>query len=635
MDVARAGRPVRMSDDPAVLARIQAAADRIARCVEEGTRLYGVTTRYGGLATDRLSAADARDIQRQTVWVHKTGAGRPIDARDVRGGMLLRMNSLMRGASGVRPELIRRFETFLNRGVTPVVHEFGSIGASGDLVPLSYVAGALIGSDAGFDVAFDGRIVPAREALAAVGLGPLVLEPKEGLALINGTSMSTAIAGGCLWDARHLLTVTLGVHALLIQALGANMEAFDPFVHSLKPHPGQVRVAEEMRRLLEGSALVWPTSDAAPVTEALIQDRYSIRCLPQFIGPVVEMFDVSQGQLEVEMNAVSDNPLIGEGTATYHAGNFLAQVPARAMDHLRQDIGLLAKHLDAQVALVMTPEFSRGLPASLVGNAGRAGNMGLKGLQLTANSMMPLLTFYGNTFVDRFATHAEQYNQNINSLAYSAGLLARESLRIYRTYLSVVLVIAVQAVDLRAVAQTGAGDPRRLLSPATRAACTRPRGRCWGARLTATRTCATTMSRCSTWRWQRWPPIWTTAAAFSRRSRRSRIHERGAARGARPRGETGRRGAPLRWSQPDVCGARLGSGPSGVGARGERARARRPHGAVPAERAGVRHCLPRDPEARRHRRQPERVLEAGRGHARARDQRRAISRDRPRPRIPD
>lgn len=468
MAVARDGRPVRMSDDPAVLARISGAFERVARAVEDGTRLYGVTTRYGGLATDRLSAADARDIQRQTVWVHKTGAGRPIDARDVRAGMLLRMNSLMHGASGVRPELIRRFEVFLNRGVTPIVHEFGSIGASGDLVPLSYVAGALIGSEAGFDVLFEGRIVPARSALAAVGLEPLVLEPKEGLALINGTSMSTAIAGRCLWDARELLSVTLGVHALLIQALGANMEAFDPFVHALKPHPGQLQVAERMRGLLDGSALVWPTSDAAPASEALIQDRYSVRCLPQFIGPVVETFDAAQRQLEIEMNAVSDNPLIGEGTATYHAGNFLAQVPAKAMDHLRQEIGLLAKHLDAQVALVMAPEFSRGLPASLVGNAGRPANMGLKGLQLTANAMMPLLTFYGNTFIDRFATHAEQYNQNINSLAYSAGLLARESIRIYRTYLSVALVIAVQAVDLRAVIQTGTGDPRGLLSPATR-----------------------------------------------------------------------------------------------------------------------------------------------------------------------
>lgn len=468
MAVARQGVPVRMSDDARVLERIQDAHERIVRYAAEGRRIYGVTTRFGGLATDRLNAEEARDVQRQTVWIHKTGAGRPIDGRDIRAGMLLRMNSLMHGASGVRVELIRRLPEFLNRGVTPIVHEFGSIGASGDLVPLSYIAGALIGSAAGYDVVVDGQVMPARTALAAIGLSPLELEPKEGLALINGTSMSTAIAAGCLWDARQLMTVTLAVHALLIQALGANMEAFDPFVHALKPHPGQVHVAAEMRRLLAGSALVWPTSDDAPASELLIQDRYSIRCLPQFIGPVTDSFDVAQRQLEIEMNGVSDNPLIGEGDAIYHAGNFLAQVPARLMEHLRQDIGLLAKHLDAQIALVMTPEFSRGLPASLVGNTGRAANMGLKGLQLTANSIMPLLTFYGNTFVDRFPTHAEQHNQNINSLAYSAGLLARESIRIYRTYLSVALVIAVQAVDLRARARTGDADPRPLLSPATR-----------------------------------------------------------------------------------------------------------------------------------------------------------------------
>jgi phenylalanine ammonia-lyase len=228
-----------------------------------------------------------------------------------------------------------------------------------------------------------------------------------------------------------------------------------------------VWTAATMRRLLESSGFVWPTIDDIPSADSLIQDRYSIRCLPQFIGPIVEAMDSAQGQLETEMNAASDNPLIGDG-ARYHAGNFLAQVPALAMDHLRQHLGLLAKHLDVQVSLVMSPEFSRGLPASLVGNTEKHSNLGLKGLQLTGNSLMPLLTFYGNTFVDRFATHAEQYNQNINSLSYSAALLARESIRLYRLYVSIALVIAVQAVDLRAAVRTGSHDPRPLLAPATR-----------------------------------------------------------------------------------------------------------------------------------------------------------------------
>jgi phenylalanine ammonia-lyase len=465
--VAQLGASVQISSAPELEARVQRSRDQVAQWAEQGVLLYGVTTRYGGLATSRLSLNEARELQRATVWVHKTAAGRPIDRRDVRGAMLLRMNSLLHGVSGIRLELIRRLEVFLNRGITPLVYEFGSIGASGDLVPLSYIAGALTGSDAGFEVEEDDRVVPARDALSSAGLAPFMLEPKEGLALINGTSVSTAIAARVLWDARQLMLVTLGAHALLIEALGANMEAYAPFVHDLKPHPGQVWTAATMRRLLESSAFVWPTIDDIPSADKLIQDRYSIRCLPQFIGPIVEAMDSAQGQLETEMNAASDNPLIGEG-ARYHAGNFLAQVPALAMDHLRQHLGLLAKHLDVQVSLVMSPEFSRGLPASLVGNTSKHSNLGLKGLQLTGNSLMPLLTFYGNTFVDRFATHAEQHNQNINSLSYSAALLARESIRLYRLYVSIALVIAVQAVDLRAAVRTGSHDPRPLLAPATR-----------------------------------------------------------------------------------------------------------------------------------------------------------------------
>ena len=465
--VAQHGACVRISSDPALAARVQRSRDQVAQWAEDGVLLYGVTTRYGGLATSRLSLDEARELQRATVWVHKTAAGRRIDRRDVRGGMLLRMNSLLHGASGIRLELIRRLEVFLNSGITPLVYEFGSIGASGDLVPLSYIAGALTGSDAGFEVEVDDRVVPAREALNGAGLEPFTLEPKEGLALINGTSVSTAIAARVLWDARQLVLVTLGAHALLIEALGANMEAYAPFVHAVKPHPGQVWTAATMRRLLESSALVWPSIDDAPSAEKLIQDRYSIRCLPQFVGPIVEALDTSQAQLETEMNAVSDNPLI-DGGMRYHAGNFLAQVPALAMDHLRQHLGLLAKHLDVQVAQVMSPEFSRGLPASLVGNAEKSSNLGLKGLQLTGNSLMPLLTFYGNTFVDRFATHAEQHNQNINSLSYSAALLARESIRLYRLYVSIALLIAVQAVDLRAAVHSGSHDPRPLMGPGTR-----------------------------------------------------------------------------------------------------------------------------------------------------------------------
>lgn len=469
MSVARGGALVRMSDDPEVIDRIERARELVVRAVAEGRQLYGVTTRFGGLATGRLGADDAAELQNNVVWIHKTGAGRPIDRSDVRAGMLLRMNALARGASGVRPELIRRFEVLLNAGVTPLVYEFGSIGASGDLVPLSYVAGALTGSDAAFQVEHEGAVIDARVALARVGLAPLRLEAKEGLALINGTSMSTAIAAGCIWDAGRALAVTLGIHGLMLEGLGASVEPFDAFIHAMKAHPGQLWTAARMRALLDGSLMVRASGEQVRGDGTLVQDRYSVRCLAQFVGPIVEGIRQARAQIEEEMNAASDNPLVDVESGTFHqGGNFLAQVPALAMDHLRQYLGLLAKHLDVQVALLMAPEFSNGLPASLVGNADRPANVGLKGLQLTANSMMPLVTFLGNTYVDRFPTHAEQYNQNINSLSYTAALLARESLRVYRSYLAVAALIAVQAVDLRAFRCSASYDPRPLLSPASR-----------------------------------------------------------------------------------------------------------------------------------------------------------------------
>jgi phenylalanine ammonia-lyase len=284
--VARDGAHVELSSSPAVRARIDASRRHVEDVVAAGRPVYGVTTRLGGLATALLTPDEARDMQNNALWMHKTGAGHAIDRADVRAGMLLRLNSLMRGASGIRFELLERLQLFLNRSITPVVHEFGSIGASGDLVPLSYIAGALIGSEAGYAVHFEQRIIDAREALASIGLAPLKLEAKEGLALINGTSLSTAIAGGCLWDASRLIDITLGFHAVALEALRTSMEPFDPFVQGLKPHPGQLWVAGRMRALLAGSRLTRQANAGEPaIVDGLIQDRYSLPLLSKWQLP--------------------------------------------------------------------------------------------------------------------------------------------------------------------------------------------------------------------------------------------------------------------------------------------------------------------------------------------------------------
>lgn len=462
---------VLISQDARLLDRIAESRAYIQRAVEQGLKIYGVTTGVGGMSHLPVAPEQAGEFQNNLLCFLRCGAGRRLPGEDVRGAMLLRANSLVRGTSGIRYELIERLARFLNEGVTPFVYEFGSIGASGDLVPLSHIAGALIGLDANFKVDFCGQEMDALSALRKLELSRISLEPKEGLALINGTSMMTAMAARCLDDLQTLIALALGAHGLMFQALRASDQPLHPFIHQCKPHPGQILVAQEMLRLLEGSSLIRHELDGgiSATTNGLAQDRYSLRCLPQFIGPIIEgMWNITR-HLETEMNSSNDNPLIDtERQIAYHGGNFLGQYIGMDMDQLRTYPGLLAKHLDAQIALLVAPEFNNGLPGSLMGNPQRPVNMGLKGLQLTGNSLMPLLTFYGNSFVDRFPTHAEQFNQNINSLGFGAAWLARQSIELFQQYISIALLFGVQAVDLRCFALSGSYDARQSLSQAIR-----------------------------------------------------------------------------------------------------------------------------------------------------------------------
>ncbi len=470
VQVARHGVPVHITNDPARLKRVEASQQYIAEAVRANMPIYGVTTGFGGMANVVISPQEAADLQNNAIWYHKTGTGRYLPLTDVRAAMLLRANSHLHGVSGIRLDLIKRIECFLNAGVTPLVHEFGSIGASGDLVPLTYITGALIGHPAGYKVDFNGETMDARVALERLGLPPIELLPKEGLAMINGTSVMSGIAAHCVYDAQTLLGLTLGAHALAIQALRGTNQSFHPFIHIHKPHPGQKWVAAHMLDLLAGSRMSRDELKGQHDHRSndLIQDRYSLRCLPQFIGPAVDGLAQIAREVEIEMNSVNDNPLIdAENQASYHGGNFLGQYISMAMDQLRYHIGLLAKHLDAQIALLVAPAFSNGLSPSLVGNSERHVNMGLKGLQLTGNSIMPLLTYLGNPLAPAFATHAEQFNQNINSLGFSAANLTRQSIDIFQQYIAIALMFGVQAVDLRNYNLVGHYDARACLSPAT------------------------------------------------------------------------------------------------------------------------------------------------------------------------
>ena len=263
--------------------------------------------------------------------------------------------------------------------------------------------------------------------------------------------MLTGIAAINLQELNKLFALSLHAHALMMQALTASVQPFDAFTHSHKPHEGQIFIAEMITGLLTGSQMVRKNGDPLQGENKLYQDRYSIRCVPQFLGPIVDGFKTVQKNIEIEANSVTDNPLIDmENFNILHGGNFLGEYVAIGMDQVRNYIGLIAKHLDAQIALLVMPEFNNGLPSSLSGNTTNRINMGLKGLQITGNSIMPLLLFYGNSIADKFPTHAEQFNQNINSQGFNASMLTKTSIELFRKYVAISLIFAVQAVDLRA-----------------------------------------------------------------------------------------------------------------------------------------------------------------------------------------
>ncbi len=481
--VARFNAQARITDEEEVLKRVEASntyiinATQACRPAAGGAAMspsckpiYGVTTGFGGMASVFISPEMAGELQQNLILFHKVGAGRRLPLSDVRAAMLIRANSHLLGFSGLRLELIKRIITFLNARVTPHVREFGSIGASGDLTPLAAITGALIGLDEGFTVDFDGEEIDSLTALRRLGLPRMELLAKEGLAMINGTCVMSGIAAQCVHDSWSLVDLAMGAHALFIQGLNGTNQSFHPFIHEHKPHPGQIKAAASMLRLLNGSRLIRDELEGRLEYEIgkLIQDRYSIRCLPQYLGPVLDGLDTVTRQVTTEINSACDNPLIDPDRGMdYHGGNFLGQYIGVAMDQLRYYLGLMAKHLDVQIALLNTPEFSNGLPPCLIGNTDRKVNMGLKALQICGNSIMPLLTFYGQSLVDRFPTHAEQFNQNVNSLGLGSANLARQSIEAFHQYMAIALIFGVQAVDLRTYLVTGQYDARAALSPAS------------------------------------------------------------------------------------------------------------------------------------------------------------------------
>ncbi|WP_341503732.1 aromatic amino acid ammonia-lyase [Gallaecimonas sp. GXIMD4217] len=366
-----------LNGEPAFMARIRQGADFLDRLWREEGNIYGVTTGYGDSVTVGVPKALVETLPLHLTRFHGCGLGERFDLASGRAIVAARLASLCRGMSGVTPELLDRLCWMLEEDIIPVIPQEGSVGASGDLTPLSYVAAALVGER---DVYCDGTVQPMASVLARKGLEPLTLKPKEGLAIMNGTAVMTAVACLAFERARYLGELCTRITAMASLALKGNAYHFDQTLFAAKPHPGQARVAERLRLDL----------DYRGHTEhSRLQDRYSLRCAPHVIGALEDAMPWLRGLIETELNSANDNPIIdGEGEQVLHGGHFYGGHIAMAMDTLKTQVANLADLLDRQLASLADPKFNHGLPANLSGAEGldAAINHGFKAVQIGASA---------------------------------------------------------------------------------------------------------------------------------------------------------------------------------------------------------------------------------------------------------
>jgi histidine ammonia-lyase len=432
-----AGASVALADT--AWAAIDAAAKSIGRILQSGRTVYGVNTGFGLLAQTRIADDRLLDLQRNLILSHSCGLGDPVDPRVVRLAIALKAIGLGRGHSGVRRVLVERLLGFLEADALPVIPAQGSVGASGDLAPLAHMSAPLIGEG---QIAFRGEPMPAAAALAKLGLEPLVLTPKEGLALINGTQISTAIALDALFAGERVFGSALISGALSVDALKGSSAAFDPRIHEARGQPGQIAVAAALKRLLEGSAINQSHADCGKV-----QDPYSFRCQPQVMGASLDLMRHVARTLEIEANAVTDNPVVFADTdEAVSGGNFHAQPVAFAADMLSMALCEVGSISERRLAVLLDPKMS-GLPAFLVEDSGV--NSGFMIAQVTAAALVSenkTLAFPSS--VDSIPTSANQ--EDHVSMATTAARKAATIARNAAGAVAIELLAAVQGIDFHA-----------------------------------------------------------------------------------------------------------------------------------------------------------------------------------------
>jgi histidine ammonia-lyase len=426
--------------------RMKRSADILSRFHEGGGDIYGVTTSVGGSVRTQVPPEHSANLSLNVLRMHGIGTGRILGEVEAAAVIVARLSSLAGGLSGVRPEIAERLVELLDARVLPRIPSRGSVGASGDLTPLSYVAAVLVGER---EVSFRGEEVDAEFALRELGLAPLELLPKEGLALINGTSMTTALACLAWHRARRIARLASTLSAMTSAATRGNPVHFDDRIHAAKPHPGQRCVARWIREDLEGIA--------NPASPQHLQDRYSVRCAPHVIGVLVDALVWAGSTLETELNGVSDNPIVDlEDEVVLHGGNFYGGHVGFVCDALKTAVANVACLLDRQIMLLCSPSESGGLPTDLVGVEGAeaCAHNGFKAASIAASSLAAealKLTMPASAF----SRSTELHNQDKVPMATTSARDLIQVLELTEEVAGIALLATCQAHDLRGVAGTG------------------------------------------------------------------------------------------------------------------------------------------------------------------------------------
>lgn len=437
--------------DAGARSRMETSRAVVDRALDDNERVYGISTGFGRLAEVYIGASRRQELQLNLVRSHSSGFGRPLAREEVRAMMLLRANALARGNSGCRPALVERLLDFLRLGLTPLVPEVGSVGASGDLAPLAHVALCVIGEGLIDDGA---GLRPTADVLAEHGLEPLPLLEKEGLALINGTQATTGLGALSALAARTAVETIEVAGAASLEALKGTPAPFFEPVHEARPHPGQQTSAARLRALLGNSDI----RESHRFNDPRVHDAYSLRCMPQVHGAAREVLGYVERVLTVECNASTDNPLVfaneaGEGGTIVSAGNFHAQVVAQALDFLAIALVDLAAISERRIERILNPDLS-GLPAFLARDPGV--ESGFMIAQVAAVDLLGEMRVLAHpASVDSVSTSAAK--EDHVSMGMAAARKLRRVVECLEYVLAIELMVAAQALDFHRPLQPGEG----------------------------------------------------------------------------------------------------------------------------------------------------------------------------------